>query len=558
VFFRAGILVCALAATQFACQNKTLAPPPHYAFLRFENLSGDPSLEWIGRAASELLPFSLAGALDGAVLGAGPVTTPGVSSARANAILAGATRAITGYIERAGGRIRITAIEEDLATGKSLRTLTAADPSPLPALIELAREFSPKFRPFPTSNVNALRTWSAARDAPSPKSRELLEESLRNDPGFGAAWVALAVNDFARGDRAGAMDVIERARRQTLDPLSQANLDFEQATFTGDQPKRMEALRKISRLSPGDTTLLRSLAEAETAAGQFGAAASDWQRVAATLPNDPLAWNSLGYIRSYAGDYTGALAALREYARLRPKDPNPSDSIGDLNYSFRKFADAAANYREADSKQPGYEQYAGLYKAAWAKFYAGDKTGADKLFAAFRTAREKETGGPAPLLAADWLYRTGRKPEGIAALRKLAAETNATPLRSNALSLLTIWDLLQGDRAQAAKDSAAIGEVAVSAPILLARFAALPSATAEQWKSRAGQVGSLRQLAIGYALLLDGKRNDALPVWKAIVEAAPATDFFARALYTHLQGKQIDRPLLPDARNFNPFLALLE
>jgi tetratricopeptide (TPR) repeat protein len=310
---------------------------------------------------------------------------------------------------------------------------------------------------------------------------------------------------------------------------------------------------------------LRSLADAETTAGQFEAAASDWKKLTAGSPNDALAWNSLGYARSYAGDYAGALAALREYVRLRPKDANPSDSIGDLNYSFRKFGEAAAAYLEARKKQPDFEQYGTLYKAAWAKFRAGDKTGADALFSQFRTERVKARPSDeiVELLTGDWLYRTGREREAIAVLRKVVSETQSAPLRIDAYAQITIWDLLRGDRAQAVKDAVAIGPKPAGASVFAARFAAQPSAPAAEWEARAERmippsVTALRHLALGYALLLDGKREAALPVWKKIVGTNPATDFFAQAVYARLQGKPVERPLLPDPVSLNQFTAILD
>jgi hypothetical protein len=142
-------------------------------------------------------------------------------------------------------------------------------------------------------------------------------------------------------------------------------------------------------------------------------------------------------------------------------------------------------------------------------------------------------------------------------------ETSSMPLRSNGLSQLIVWDLLQGNRAQAIKDSAALGAATTTATILLARFAALPSASAEEWQTRAermipANIAPLRQPAVGYALLLDGKRQAALPVWEQISRTSVGTDFFTRAVYARLQGKQLERPLLPDARNYNQFLAILD
>ena len=277
--------------------------------------------------------------------------------------------------------------------------MTATGPSPTAALDQLAKEFSPHAGHFPTSNPDALRDWATALESPVAASADLLDRAIQLDPDFGAAWVALAGLDLARGDRAAAEGVVEQARHHALDEVNRANLDLVSASMTEDRPARIAALRKVVSLSPADVLLLRSLAEAEAAVGQFGPAASDWKKVTDAFPNDPLMWNSLGYARSYGGDYAGALAALREYERLRPNEANPSDSIGDLNYSFRKFAEAAASYLEAHRKQPDFLQGGDLYKAAWAKFRAGDKPGAEALFSQFRAERAKSSAAIADLYA---------------------------------------------------------------------------------------------------------------------------------------------------------------
>jgi tetratricopeptide (TPR) repeat protein len=563
----AGLLLLLLTA----CQNKSgpVSPPPRYAILRFENLSADLTLDWTGRAISESLPVALSGALDGPVLAASalgrvsptlgprPATAPGISSERSEALVAGASRLITGYIAREAGQIRIAATEQDAATGKTLRVVTATAGSPMAATDQLARGFSPHPRSLQTSNPEAWRTWAMALETSAAQSEDLLRRALQFDPDFGAAWVTLASLNMAQGNRAAAGNVIEQARHHKLDDFSRANLDLAQADLTGDRSARIVAMRKVSDLSPADTLLFRSLAETETGAGQFGAAASDWTRVIAAFPNDGLAWNSLGYARSYAGDYAGALAALREYQRLHPKEANPSDSIGDVNYAFRKFSEAAASYLDAYKKQPAFLQAGDLYKAAWAKFRAGDKAGADSLFSQFRTERGKAKAADdlIELLAGDWLYRTGRESAAVETLRKFPGET--------AYAQLTIWDLLRGDRAQADKDSAAIGPKVTNPSVFMSRFAAQPSAPAAEWESRAQKtfppsLTGLRDLALGYALILDGKREAALPVWGRIVNTSTATDFFSRAVYARLQGKKEEQPLLPNPAGFNQFLAILD
>lgn len=568
----------ALPLLLISCHGEPTAPasPPRYAVLRFENLSGDPALDWTGRAISESLPAMLSGAMDGPVLasaslfrlapalGARPTAAPGISSERDEALLAGANRIVAGYVERPAGLIRITANEEDTGTGKSLRIVSATGPSPMAALNRLALEFSQRARPAPTSNPEALRDFATAVESSGEPRLDLLDRAIHLDPDFGAPQVVLTGLYLAQGNRAAAEDAIARARARKIDPLSRADLDLAAAELTPDRSTRISALREVSDLSPGDTFLLRSLADNETAAGQFAAAAADWKKLTAESPADPGAWNSLGYARSYAGDYAGALDAFREYARLRPKEANPSDSIGDLNYSFGKFTEAAADYLEAHRKQPGFEQYGDLYKAAWAKFHGGDKKGADSLFAQFRTERLKTRGaeGVIELLTADWLYRTGRQSEAFAALRKLVSVPGATPVRSDAYAQLTIWDLLRGDRAKAVQDAAAIGTGPATPPVLMARFAAQPSASAAEWQMRSEReippsAGVLRVMALGYALVLDGKGDAALPVWRQIVDTTSATDFFSRAVYARLQGQKPAHPLLPDSATLNQFSAIL-
>jgi tetratricopeptide (TPR) repeat protein len=583
VSFRRLRFLILIAIAELGCQKKAEGPRPRYAVVRFENLSGDPSLDWTGRAASETLSVSLAGALNGPMLaswalsrlaqplGQRPASAPGISTERQEALLAGATRLISGYVETRGGQLRIAATEEDLSTGKSLLTVSAETPAApigmpagiIDALNKIAREFSPNPKPPPTSNPSALRLYSIALDSPVAVSADDLEQATRLDPAFGAAWVALTNLKLAQRDRSAAEEVSKQARLQKIDVLSQARLDLEAAELENNIPARIEALRKVSSLSPGDTILIRTLAEAETAAGDFQAAAAEWRRLTVALPNDPSSWNTLGYTLSYAGDYNGAMAALQQYARMRPKDANAWDSIGDLNYWFRKFKEAADSYMQARSVQPDFEQYGDLYKAAWAKFHAGDKPGADALFSQFVAEREKTASGLMPLTAADWLYRTGRKREAFDSLRKTVAGTTSETLRGNGFSQLAIWDLIGSDREQASRDAAAMGPKLSDAPMLIIRFAAMPSASASEWEQRADRiippsVGPLRGLALGYALVLDGKRDAALAVWEQIVKSSSATDFFPRAMYTRLKGKALEHPLLPEPANLNQFLAVLD
>ena len=551
-----------------SCQRKTSGPPPKYAVLRFENLSGDPSLEWIARAASEYLSYSLAHALDGAVrnpdalarrsagLGVEPSGAPGISAQRTDALVAGATRLISGILEKDGTRIRLTATDEDLATHQTVRTVTALEPQPVQAMAQLAHELAPAAAPYLTSSSEALRLYVTGLEKPPADAVADLEQALQKDPDFGPAWVTLVNIANARGDRAGALALIAQTSAKKIDPLHRANLDLIRATLTDDRIQRIEALRRVTVLSPADPSLTRSLAELEIASGRFTDAAQDWAKLLSVAPEDGDALNQEGYSRAWGGDFAGALTALRQYAQMKPADPNPLDSMGDVNYMYRKFPEAAASYLQAYAKSPQFLTGGELYKAAWAQFKVGDKAKADASFHRFRAVREKAGGAGLDVFEADWLYRTGRRKEAVEMLRKLPASPTVS-------SQLAIWDLLAGDRAAAAQEFAGVGQVP-SAAVLIARFASLPSATAAEWLGRSEKMihgngaEGLRNLALALALILDGKKDAARPVMEKVVETSPGTDFFSRAVLAKLKGEQPKLELLPDPLNVNQVRALAD
>jgi tetratricopeptide (TPR) repeat protein/TolB-like protein len=560
------LFILPLLLAFLGCRTAPTPVHPRYAVLPFENLSGDPSLDWAARAAAETLPWSLAGVMSCPVVSAsalelGQSSLGAYASERSAALVTGANQLISGYVEKVGNRVRITAVVEDAATGKSIRTESVESATPAGALRDLAKKFSPSAKPYLTSNDTALRLYASGEPA----------QAVQQDRHFGPPWLTLERIQRAQGNREGALATIEQASLAGVDPASRAQLDLDAATLRGDKPVMAAALRRMSALNPDDTLVLRTLAEADSAAGNFPAAAADWQKLAAAIPADAAMWNSLGYARAWAGDYPGAMNALREYARLDSKSANPSDSMGDVAYLAGKFQEAATHYLDADAKDPKFLQHGELYKAAWARFRAGDRAGADSLFDRFFQARTAAGDFMVALQKGDWLYRTGRRKDAEAWLHQtllrqsVAQPQNAQPqnpaLRSDAVAQLAIWDLMSGDRAAAA-GLVMPRDLAPSRPLVLVRFASLPSAPAEEWQKRADQfmplpaMAGLRRLAVGYALLLDGHRDAALPVWTEIVKENPATDFFAAALVARLEGKKPAHELVPDPVNLNQFAAL--
>jgi tetratricopeptide (TPR) repeat protein len=557
-----------LSFSALSCAKKSPGPPPRYAFVRFENLSGASSLDWIGIAVAEYLSSSLSGAMDGPVLGSDSLTrsgiglgfepagAPGASAQRADALSAGVNRLYSGFIEKIGNQIRLVASAEDLSTHQTTKVASASAPDAMTAIAKLAREIAPTAAPYFTSNEHVLRLYSASLVESAGGGVPLLEQALREDPNFGPAWVALANTALVRGDRAALLEAVQKGEGNKIDPLSRANLEVLRSRISGNRKTQVDALRKLSDQTPGDAWLLRQVAEAQTATGRFADSAQSWKKIAGILPNNPDALNQQGYTRAWSGDYAGAVDALKEYARVHPNDPNPLDSLGDVQFMYRKFGDAAVSYMSANSKDPRFLNAGEPYKAAWARYAAGDKSGADTAFGQFRAAREKSAPADLDLYVADWYFRTGRRPEAVKLLQnKASVPANATQL--------AVWDLMAKQRDAAVKRLASINGTP-SVAVLFAKFAAMPSATAEVWKQRAETVlrgpgaEAIRDPALGYALLLDGKTDAAREVWTRIVQESPATDFFSRAVLAKLKGEPLRFALLPDPNSVNPMRVLVD
>ena len=221
----AGVLAVA-ALLPYGCNRPPAAPPiQRLAVLRFENLSGDASADWMGRAFSEILTASLAGApgivtlpagrlrAANSALGARPVSVPGISSERTMALAAGANRAGYGDYSTTGGRLQARLTIEDLETGKMTQVVsTSGAADVLAAASGLARRISPQVLPYGTNNLGALKAWVAALESSDGEaSRQALEQAIASDPDFAPPYRALAEWKMQHQDRAGAQGLLEQA-----------------------------------------------------------------------------------------------------------------------------------------------------------------------------------------------------------------------------------------------------------------------------------------------------------------------------------------------------------
>jgi Flp pilus assembly protein TadD len=538
-----------------SCARQAARPAvDRIAILRFENLSQDNSADWMGRAFSDIVTAELSGApgihplraslLHGFDRGLGvrPISAPGISAERTQALLADSHDIGYGEYTIRGGRVEARLTVEDAATGKMTRVISASAPEGdvLGAATALARQLAPRISPYGTRKAQALRAYVAGSEARDPATAEVaLNLAIAADPDFAAPYESLAQFRAQRADRSGALAILEQAeaRGRSIPEVPRARLEVLAAELRGDRAALQMALALEVKLDPGDSASWHALGELALNRHQYRPAMQALQKASELDPGDITALNLLGYAAAYAGELETGMAALRRYQTLRPNDANPLDSMGDINLARGRLAEAESFYLQAQKKAGNSLADSDLLKAAMARLMSGDVTGADGLAKQYLDAR---TAAKDPLVAyrqAEWTWIGGRRKAAYAQLAMFAAGAQNGPLRemaSRANAELTIWNLMLGDRPAAvntARQALALAGPASVVIAVVADFLTQPPASSQEWVARAeqkfsgGGQAAIKDLALACALLLNRQFQPAQLLLQQMWDnGTPATD----------------------------------
>ncbi len=543
-----ALLIAGFAALAVSCSQKHPSGPQHLAVLRFENLTGDVTLDWMGRAASEVIGAELAGSpaisivssgtlhATDRLLGARPLTAPGISAERTAALLSGATRILYGRISRSGGSLRLDAALIDPARQKIDRTLTARSPASA-SIIGLAdslvRELQTPVRPFETQNPTALREYCAGLESTdAAEAAQLYSRAVAADPNFGEPYVAWAQTAASRHNKAETEQILAlaTARGSAISALARARLATIAAGLSGDPAAEARALDALARLTPADQVLLSQLAQANLNARNFKAAAVAFKKALAAEPADAALLNQLGYAEMYAGNLAGAVSALNEYARLRPDDPNALDSLGDVHFYLGQFAQAETYYQRAFEKDRNFNGGGELMKAARARLMTGDVAAADRVFNQYLDARRQARDPLAEFRRAEWEFLSGRRKQAVERMQRFAGGLPAdlaAAVASEAYAQAAVWEWQLGNQARARELASKAAAPRATGPAIMARFLTGPAGPVAGWQARAQQMlpqpeqERTRKLMLAYALLLHKEFLPAEPVLSDLCRHTP-------------------------------------
>ena len=406
----------AAALVLAACSKAPERAVDRVAVLPFSNLTGDASLDWIASSAATIVASDMAGTLKFVPVRAGTAS---------EGYLAAADRFVHGYFTGQPGALRFRLEVEDVATHK-MTAYVAENGALVSAMDAAAKSLDPAARPFSTSNHEAAQAWG----------RGDYERAVSIDPDFGDAWISWTESLAQKGQVADAVNAADRAlaRPGLRSELTRARIAVLSASLRKDNAGRVQAMRKLSQMVPADTSVLANLGEVEMNARDFAGAAGEYRKLLALSPDDTTAMNALGYAEGFAGNLDAARQAFETYGNQPGQKANSLDSIGEVYFASGRFAEAEKDFLEAHQAAPAFLGGVDLWKAAHARWLAGDLKGADAIAARYLQFRRAAHDPAVDWREAVWLYSTGRRDQAIEKLKTLPPNLNALAGRQ-----LAIW-----------------------------------------------------------------------------------------------------------------------
>lgn len=385
----------------------------HLAILPFENIAGDPA----GRALCDGLAETLSGKLtelqqfreDVLVVPSSEVRAEAVSSVSQAQRLFGINLAVTGSLQRAGDRLRLTANLVDAPSLRQLRSATLdldaeemtslQDGIALRVIEMLELELDVKARealseggarePGAYEHYLEGRGYLQRYDQPGNIDSAIaaLKRAVEADDSYAPAYAALgdaywlrfndtrdkqwadaalesaeqavelnprlAVGRVTLGEiyrRTGRFDeaTVQFQRALELDPLNaQARSGLARVYVAIGQEKRAEELyRRAVSARPDDWRNHSALGVFYHRMGRLDEAIEEFERVEQLTPNNPLNYRNLGGVLISAGRYDEARSALQRSIEITPSAAAYSN-LGTAEFFQHRYEQAASAYQEA-------------------------------------------------------------------------------------------------------------------------------------------------------------------------------------------------------------------
>jgi eukaryotic-like serine/threonine-protein kinase len=361
VFVAGALIVVALATALWLRQDSPAPTPdagkPSLAVLRFENLSGDPSLDWLRTGLADMLITDLSQSTDLDVLSTDRLyqvlrdmkrLDERIESLQVVQDLAergGVKTVLEGSFLKAGESIRINVRIQEAATGRILTSekvegvgeanlfdmvddLSRRVRLKLDAVPAMGEELDRDLRDVTTSSVDAYREYAEGINLQERSSyRDALphfEAALKLDPGFAMAMAKLSVVQY----NLGYQDWVKTAERtlENLDRLTLRERYYIEGIYYMRQERTfdraIDAYRKAVKLYPDHGSARNNLALLLDQFEHYEEALDHYQFLVDRGVRFVAAQSNLADVYSALGEDEKALAILQDGVKTHPENVN--------------------------------------------------------------------------------------------------------------------------------------------------------------------------------------------------------------------------------------------
>lgn len=207
--------------------------------------------------------------------------------------------------------------------------------------------------PVTSSSEKAVQlyhqAWSVMENAEIAKAHQLLEEALKEDPGFFMGHFVLAFNNLNLGNR----DVFKAHAEKALNSkatLSKGEMLLKTALRRiNENPKAdvTDVGENLVEIYPKDEVAYFMLASFLGIVHDFKGTAATYSKLLEITDNPAPVYNMLGYTYLRMNNFEDAEKAFNRYIELFPDHPNPYDSKGDYFMAVKDYKNAYNSFMKA-------------------------------------------------------------------------------------------------------------------------------------------------------------------------------------------------------------------
>ncbi len=382
----AGILLVAILALILRSGEEsepTSIEKPSIAVLYFENNTGDPSLDWLRTALTDMLVTDLSQSPDLEVLGTDRLylileemnrlddRITSFEVVQEVAEEARVTTVLLGSFVKAGDTIRISARLQDASDGRILTTERVegvGESAIFPMVDDLTRRIKDNFEIAPlesaeldqdlkditTSSVEAYRHYAEGiRLHERYQEEEAIphfEKAVELDPEFAMALAKLGVvsNNLGRQREA---DEYSRRALEHIDRLTPRERYYVEGWHHSRKnetiPQAIEAYEKAVSLFPDHGSARHNLAGIYMELERYEEALSHYEELRRRRMVFPESYGSLAKVYTMMGNESKAREVLEEYLERNPASWPTHLSLAEASTFFGRFDEAMASLEKA-------------------------------------------------------------------------------------------------------------------------------------------------------------------------------------------------------------------